>query len=321
MHVAMARVLQGKTGAQRLVLANGLRNFYSRLPGLLTGILVFAAFSKPCDAAELPLEKRIVFGPESAPQWSAPESAVETAAEPSRTGSPVLHWQITVDHFAGEPNYPIGWPRANCALRDAIARDWSDWDYFEFWVFADITRAALPRDPVGLALHTPDKREAYTRLLSELKKGEWVQVRIPLSQVPRRDDVRLMQVHISEANYRHQDRLDFYFDQIALLRYAQPTLLDLAAESEVMFTDARQLAVKFQLAGVKAEDRVEVVCEFRRNGDVVARMAAAYGRGPQRMTMDLSRIQLAPGDYDVVARAPGGAEAAARVRLVASPWK
>ena len=271
--------------------------------------------------AEPPLEKRIVFGPESAPQWSAAESTVETAAEPTRTGSPVLHWHITVDHFAGEVKYPIGWPRANCALRDAAARDWSDWDYFQFWVFTGTTRAALPRDPVGLALYTPDKQDAYTRPLSELKKDEWVQVRIPLAQIPRREDVRLMQIHISESNYRHQDQLDFYLDEVALLRYAQPTLLDLAPENAVMFADAQQLAVKFQLAGVKAEDRVEVVCELRRDGNVVARTAAACGRGPQRMTIDLSRVQPAPGDYDVVARAPGGAEAAARVRLVESPWK
>ncbi len=284
-------------------------------------LLLAALLGSHAAAAEPPLEKRIVFGPESAPQWSAPESAVETAASPSRTGSPVLHWHITVDHFAGEAKYPIGWPRANCALRDAAARDWSDWDYFQFWVFTGTSRTALPRDPVGLALHTPDKQDAYARPLSELKKGEWVQVRIPLSQVPRRGDVRLMQVHISESNYRHQDQLDFYFDEIALLRYAQPTLLDLAAENAVLFTDAQQLAVRFQLAGVKAEDRVEVVCELRCGGKSAAHTAATCGRGPQRVTIDLSRVQLAPGDYEVVARAAGGAETAARLRLVESPWK
>jgi hypothetical protein len=277
-----------------------------------TALLVAALLGSHAAAAEPPLEKRIVFGPESAPQWSAAESTVETAAEPTRTGAPVLHWHITVDHFAGEPQYPIGWPRANCALREAATRDWSDWDYFQFWVFTGTTRSALPRDPVGLALYTPDKQDAYTRPLSELKKDAWVQVRIPLSQVPRREDVRLMQIHISESNYRHQDQLDFYLDEIALLRYAQPTLLDLAPESEALFADAQQLAVKFQLAGVKAEERVEVVCELRRNGKTVARTAAASGRGPQRVTIDLSRAQPAPGDYDVVGRAPGGPEAAAR---------
>lgn len=284
-------------------------------------VLLAALLGSLAAGAEPPLEKRTVFGPESAPQWSAAESTIETSAEPTRTGSPVLHWHITVDHFAGEAKYPIGWPRANCALRDAAARNWSDWDYFQFWVFTGTTRAALPRDPVGLALYTPDKQDAYTRPLSELKKGEWVQIRIPLSQVPRREDVRLMQIHISESNYRHQDQLDFYLDEVALLRYAQPTLLELAPESAVMFADARQLAVKFQLAGVKAEDRVEVACELRRNGQTVASAAATSGRGPQRVTIDLSRAQLASGDYDVVARAQGGAEVTARVRLVKSPWK
>lgn len=293
----------------------------SRSFRMFTATLVLAALSKTCEAAEAPLEKRIVFGSESAPQWSAAESTVETSAEPTRTGAAVLHWHIAVDHFSGEAKYPIGWPRANCALRDVAARDWLDWDYFQFWVFADTSRTALPRDPVGLALHTPDKQDAYTRPLSELKKGAWVQVRIPLSQIPRRNDVRLMQIHISESNYRHQDQLEFYLDEIALLRYAQPTLLDLASESEVMFADAEQLAVKFQLAGVKAEDRVEVACELRSNGKTVASAAATVGRGPQRVTIDLSRAEAAPGDYDLVARATGGRKAAARVRLVESPWK
>ena len=179
---------------------------------------------------EPPLEKRIVFSPESAVTWSVAESTVESSTVRTRTGSPVLHWHITVDHFAGEPQYPIGWPRANCALRDAAARDWSGWDYFQFWVYTDTTRAALPREPLGLTLHTPDKQDAYQRPLTEVKQGEWVQVRIPLAQVPRHHDVRLLQVHISESQYRHQDQLDFFFDELALARYAQPTLLDLAPE-------------------------------------------------------------------------------------------
>ncbi len=206
-------------------------------------------------------------------------------------------------------------------MRDAAARDWSQWDYFQFWVYTDTTRDALPREPVGLTLYTPDKQNAYLHPLTELKKGEWVQIRIPVSQVPRHHDVRLMQFHISESQYRHEDQLDLYFDEIALVRYAQPTLLEFAPAGDVMFADAKQLALRFNLTGVKPGEGAQVVCELRKQGTALARTAVEGVRGPQRVTIDLSRVKPEAGEYEVAARAAGGAEAAARVRLVESPWK
>ncbi len=157
--------------------------------------------------------------------------------------------------------------------------------------------------------------------MTELKKGQWVQIRIPLSEVPRRQDVRGIQLHISEANYKHLDELDFYIDEIALLRYARPTLLAFAAESAVVFTDAKQIPVRFDLAGVKPDESAQVVCEIRKGEKVVASTSAKAMRGPQRRALDLSRTKLQAGEYDIVVRVVGGAETApARVRLVESPW-
>lgn len=286
--------------------------------------LALALFAWPgsgVTAAQPPLETRILLGPESAPQWSAAESTIESSKGHVRGDSAALHWHITVDHFAGEPQYPIGWPRVNFTLRDATAHDWSQWDYIQFWVYTDSTRAALPREPVGLTLYTPDKQNAYNRPLNELKKGQWVQIRIPVSQIPRHQDVRGLQFHISESQYRHQDQLDLYFDEIALARYAQPTLLDFAPEAAAMFADAKQLALRFNLAGVKRGDQVEVVCELRRGGTAVARTAVEAARGPQRVTIDLKDVKPEAGEYELVARGKGGAEAATQVRLVESPWK
>jgi len=300
---------------------NDLNRICSLPSRLAVAALVLNVWIDASAAGEPALEHRIIFGPESAPQWSAAESTLTTSTTLTRTGSPVLHWHVAVDHFAGEAAYPIGWPRAHCTLRDAAVRDWSEWDYFQFWIYTGTTRDALPREPVGLALYVPDKDAAYRRPLTELKKGEWVLIRIPLSEVPRRHDVRMMQVHISESNYRHQDQLDFYFDEIVLARYARPTLLEFASESAVMFADARSLAVTFQLAGVTADQRVEVVCEMRQGGNAVARAAVQAGRGPQRVVLDRSGASLPAGDYEVLARVQGGATAETRIRLIESPWK
>ena len=267
------------------------------------------------------MEKRVVFGPESAKQWSAAESSLEASTRRTRTGQPALHWHITVDHFGGEAKYPVGWPRINCALREPALRDWSDWDYLQFWVYTDTSRATLPREPVGLILHTPDKEGAYHRPLPELKKGVWVQIRLPLSEVPRRHEVRLMQFHISDSNYRHQDELDLYFEEIALLRYAQPTLLEFTPENTVMFADANVVPVRFNLAGLKPGENAEVTCVLRQEAKVVAETKVKAGRGPQRMALKLGGTKMRAGDYEVQARVADRTQAAAvRVRLVESPW-
>lgn len=267
------------------------------------------------------MERRLLFDPAAVREWSVAESTLETSSAHTRTPKPVLHWHITVDHYAGEPNYPIGWPRVACALREAAARDWSAWDFLDMWVYTETSRPALPREPVGLTLQAPDKQAAFTRPLVELKPGQWVRIRIPLTLLPRANDVRLFQLHISESNYRHQDRLDFYLDEIALVRYAQPTLLDFTSEQSVVFAGTRQLPVRFNLAGATSGHLLEVACELRQGSRRFAQATVRAARGPQRALFDLSPSPLQPGDYELVARAVGAAESAsARLRVVASPW-
>ncbi|HWI56199.1 MAG TPA: hypothetical protein VNZ22_03150 [Bacillota bacterium] len=286
-------------------------------PALLLALAIVSGV-----AAEPPMEKQILLGPESVAQWAVAESTLEASSVRTRSQQPVLHWHIAVDYFTGEPKYPVGWPRISCPLREAAAQNWAGWDFLQFWVYTDTTRNALPSEPAGLALYTPDKEGAYNRPLTELGKGQWVPIRIPLTQVPRHQEVRLIQFHISEANYRHQDQLDFYFDELTLLRYAHPTLLDLTAEQTVMFADTQQVPVRFNLAGVKPGESVEVACELRQAGKMLAQAKATATRGPQRLVFDLHRARLRPGEYELVAHAAGGMDTStARVRLVASPWK
>jgi hypothetical protein len=266
------------------------------------------------------MEQRVLIGSDSPRDWSTAESTVETSAGRAPGGRSALHWHVTVDHFAGEPNYPIGWPRLLRGLKDA-ARDWSGWDFLRLRVLTETSRANLPTEPVGLGLYLPDRNGALNRPLNELRRGEWVEIMIPLVDVPRHHDVRQLQLHIAEARYRHQDQLDFYFDEVVLLRYATPTLLDFAAEHAVMFADAPQIPVRFQMTGVQPGASVAVVCELRREGKVVARAEVTATRGAARTLLDVSRAKLPPGEYELTARAAGGTAAAtATVRLVDSPW-
>ncbi|MBI5684933.1 MAG: hypothetical protein HZC54_07620 [Verrucomicrobia bacterium] len=268
------------------------------------------------------MEKQLLFCGASAKGWSPAESTVELSTARVKVGPAALHWHVTVDYYAGEKNYPIGWPRFGRAIPEGPQRDWSAWDFLHAWIYTDTTRAALPKEPVGLGIQAPDKATALHRPLAELKKGEWVEIMVPVSSLPNPADVRNIQFHIGEANYKHADQLDLFVDDLALLRYAQPTILEFAAETAVMFAGARVLPVKLKLAGIQPGQRAEVTCELRRDGQSVAQAIASAERGPQRLALDLGGKKLPPGDYALTARVAGNPQpASAKVRLVESPWR
>jgi hypothetical protein len=268
------------------------------------------------------MEKRALFTPAEVKAWAPAESTVEVSNERVRAAAVSLHWRVTVDYNAGEAKYPIGWPRLSRALPAGAERDWSGWDFLHCWIYTATSRDRLPSVPAGLGLHTPDRASAYQRTLSELRAGEWVEIKIPLTQIPRHGDVRNIQFHIAESNYRDADRLDFYLSDLALLRYAVPTLLEVVPESPVVFADAARIAVRIHVAGVPTGQRAEVVCALRHEGAVAATTTVAAVRGVQQIALELGAEPLAPGDYELHAHLAGRTAATtARVRLVESPWR
>lgn len=269
-----------------------------------------------------PMERLPLFDSGSITTWSTAESTVAISTERTRDAAAALHWHVTVDYSTGEPKYPIGWPRVNRNFPAGPLRDWSGWDYLHFWVYTATNREKLPAIPAGLGLHTPDRSGAFQRNLSELKAGTWVEFKLPLSPIPRHHDVRQIQFHIAESNYRDGDQLDFYVSDLALLRYAAPTILAFAAESTVLFTDTARIPVTLHVAGLVPGARAEVTCELHREGRVAARTSVAARRGVQTAALPVAPHSLAAGEYELRAQLPGQAQVAtARVRLVESPWR
>lgn len=285
--------------------------------GAATSCLPAAEFTR-----EGAMEKKLLFAPGTTAAWSASESRIQDSRARMRAGAPSLQWHITVDHAAGEAKYPVGWPRISRTIPEGPIRDWSGWDFLRMWIYTATSRARLPGTPAGLGLHTPDRPGAYNRTLAELRKGEWVEIRVPLSQVPRHHDVRQIQFHIAESNYQHSDELDFYLADLALLRYANPKLLNLAAAQAVLFDDVGRVSVRVDVAGVREGATASMFCELWRQGRVVARTSAPVTRGTHRLVMTPDGGVLAPGSYVIQAGFAGqGQSAETMVRVVETPWK
>lgn len=281
----------------------------------------WAAAAQPCPAGDAALETRLLFGADSAKTWSVAESTLASSGERVKTSQASLHWHVTVDYHAGEVKYPIGWPRVSHAIPEE-SRDWSDWEFLQMWIYTETSREGLPRDPVGLGLHTPDKASAYHQPLAELRKGEWVKLAIPIAGIPRCGDVRQIQFHIAESNYRHGDTLDLFIDGLALVRHATPVLAEFAPETPVVFGDARYLPLRLQVLGVKGAELAGIDCELRGQGRAVASGHWEVARGPQRCVLDWGPGPLAPGAYELVARtASSPSPAGSSLRVVASPWE
>jgi hypothetical protein len=266
------------------------------------------------------VEKRELVDFRDPKAWAAAECTIEPSRGPTAGGPATWHWHVDVDYFAGEAKYPVGWPRISHSFPEAD-RDWSQWEFLHFWVYVETSRAALPKDPAGLGLSTPDRAGAYSRPLGELQPGRWIELNLPLSEIPRHHDVRQIQFNISESNYRHGDRLDFFLRDLELTRYAEPTLFGFTAENTVLFSDARRLPVHFELLGVKPDARASVRCELQRDGKVVAGTTCEAGRGAQRAMLEFGAAKLTSGNYEMHAGIAGRPlSAVASVRVVESPW-
>ena len=293
----------------------------NRATVVFAAIVLFLQASIGQAATGAAMESRLISGPESAGQWTATECTLQSSTDHSRNGKPLLHWHVTVDYLHGEPKYLIGWPRITLAIKDKHERDWSGWEYLQAWIYTDTSRDSLPAsEPAGLSFNAPDREHSEHVVLKELTKGKWVLVRIPISSIAGLDDVRMFQFNISERVYRHLDQVDFYIDGLSLTRYAQPTIVQFSAESQLAYCDAGHIAVQFEVRGLRAGQNQDVVCQLLRDNQVVSSAAGLATAGLNRFVLNVNKAKLAEGEYEVCGRL-GGAVASSPVRLVKSPWE
>lgn len=290
------------------------------LAGVALAISLSSASPPAGGAGGAAMERRPLVGGDMAKAWATIESTATPEAAAGSAAAPVMRWHVAVDHLGGEPKYPIGWPRVWRTFKGAEG-DWSGWDYLEFRLRAETTREKLPAAPVTLLVKADSGTGSWTRSLAAAKKGEWVPFTIPVADLPQPGAVREIMFSTSDSNYRHKDEVTFLIADLALVRYAAPTLLDLAPEQSVLFADAASVAVQFRASGIKPGDTAPCVCELRQGGAVVARATATVGRGSHRLVLTFGEKPPAPGAYELTARLADGPPTTAAVRLVESPWK
>ena len=281
----------------------------SLLPAILLFAFPFFGHRSSAAAAERPYgrglteanqERLVIDDMENIAAWTTDtpvETTLSASEEHVKQGRHSLKFGNVVDYTRGEKNYPIGWPRMRKNLAKMHRTDWSGYDFFECWIYCDSSRAALPSTPIGLGFSHPGsgRRRSSSFSLKEVQKDRWVKIVIPISKLLDPHDVQSVQFNISESDYKHGDRVDFYIDDMALTRYIDPTVAALATDRRVLFSNDRQITALYTLMGHRDMDRVKIQFAIGSGEPALAR-----GQGtpsdPGELLLRLERT-LPPGDY------------------------
>lgn len=278
---------------------------------LLTGLGLAVALTAcwvPATASETPYgkgmteankERLALDDMEDVSDWyngSPEETTISASDRHVKQGRSALLFGNLVDHTKGEKNYPVGWPRTGKDLAPANLSDWSGYDSFECWIYAETSRPRLPKTPLGVGFyHTGPKRSSHFPL-AEVKKDAWVKIVIPVARLLDPKDVRRVQFNISESDYKHGDRVDFYLDDLVLTRFVEPAVAELNLGRKILYSRDRNLVAHYKLVGYKDLDTTKVELAIgRRDGPPAAKLTGAAARQDElALTID---EPLPPGIY------------------------
>ncbi len=239
-------------------------------------------------------------------------------------GGPALQLYFEVDHHAGEAKYPVGWPRAHINLQGAERR-WQAWDRFEFMVLASTSREKLPKR--ALVWELGEQRPLFNPTLEFPALDTWEPVSVPVAEIfakrpALKGGVPRLRFVVSESSYAHDDVVQFHVGGFRLTRSLACEVAELKVATPVIY--ARQPFIKLQITvvGPPADVKRGVPFTIRSAERVVRREMLPLGRGRQLVECDISELDLAPGDYQlIVFEADKTRRRSVSLRAVEEPWK
>jgi hypothetical protein len=283
-------------------LRNGLQRGLLLTAVLFVGVLQTEAQETPRGKGmtEANQEYLVLDDMEDVSDWyngSPDETKLSASDKHVKEGKSALLFANVVDHTKGEKSYPVGWPRTGKYLSKVKMTDWSAYDSFECWIYVETNRDTLPNVPIGLGFRNTGNKQGSGFSLKEVVKDGWAKISIPMTKIADPKDIQSIQFHIAEANYKHGDRVDFYIDQMRLVRYAEPAISQLAVDRKVLYSGDRNLTTFYRLVGYKGIAEVTVEFEVGREAAAAAKATAqAQANSPQELALSLTG-NLSPGPY------------------------
>ncbi len=230
-------------------------------------------------------------------QWSPSEA--EARSTDTVNGHPTLTFHIDVDHHAGEPKYPIGWPRMYMRKPNDIP--WKDYDKFEFKVFTKTSSNRLPARAFNLKFSGQPRINIDLSFgPKQLKLNEWIPFSMPTNKLGEITSFSSVGFFISEANYPDKEVLDFTFAEIRLVRSSYCKITEMETQG-VRYNTSPTLPVKITVFGPASDAARGIPFQIARGDKVLRLETLPVVRGNQTLQMDVSELNLTNGDYTLTA--------------------
>ena len=252
--------------------------------------------------------------------WSPAEAEILSADPVDGHAAFIFH--VPVDHFAGEPKYPIGWPRAY--FGGAASINWKDYDAFQFKIYTKMNRDTLPKKAFSLAFRNPDKGKNIEVPFGKdnLRLNEWTTFTMPINRLAKLPSIHTIGFYVCESDFNHGDTLDFTFGGFRLIRSSAVKITSLECNG-ISYRETPALDVKVTAEGSSSTIGKGVPFALTdATGKLIRLETLPVTRGINEIKMDVSELRLKPGDYQLTAF-PKEAEKTIRVgfKIVDSPWE
>jgi len=240
---------------------------------------------------------------------SPEETVLSISKQYLHAGNASVCFANTVDHTKGEVAYPVGWPRFGKNLAEENLTDWSEYDFFECWIYTESSRADLPKSPLSVGFYHTGQKRSTSFPLTDVALGSWTQISIPVTELLDSSDVQRVQFNISESNYLHGDQVDFYIASPALVRYVNPQIEMFQVERKLLYSTERTLRAQYELVGFRGQTGIEVQLSLQERQSDVLMPTPPLGDFPQPPE-DLLRLEKSQVGRALRAAQPrGGASA------------
>lgn len=238
------------------------------------------------------------------------------------TGGKAIRMTVPVDFSTGQAGHPKGWPRVSFGKLAGSEEDWSAWDNLEFMVMGKVSRPEVTRPVLTLLIGARPNQFMLPIKLD--KQGEWQRVTVPVADIKAKgvpvDKIPRITLSIAESDYADKDLVELLVGDFRLTR-APFEISSLMILNPALPLGAKSVRLEVDIIGSEAEVQRGIPLVLRQKDKVLHREVPPWKRGAQVYELDLSKLNLPSGHYEVsVFPDDPKLQKVATFKIVEGPW-
>ena len=238
------------------------------------------------------------------------------------TGGKAIRMTVPVDFSTGQAGHPKGWPRVSFGKLEGSEEDWSAWDNLEFMVMGKVSRPEVTR--LVFTLLIGSRPNQFMLPIKLDKQGEWQRVTVPVADIKAKgvpvDKIPKLTLSIAESDYADKDLVELLVGGFRLTR-TPFEISSLRILDPALPPGPKSVRLEVNIIGSEAEVQRGIPLALRQKDKVLHREVPPWKRGAQVYDLDLSKLNLPSGHYEVsVFPEDPKMQKVATFKIVEGPW-